>query len=402
MKQLFIFLAIGLFCPAFGAEPAAVPSASAEKSAAIADASYSAPARASIAKAAAYLAKHQKPKGNFSNPRFPGLSGLALWALIGSNDKQYDPVIEKGIDYLLSTVQKDGGIYCPVPGREGGGLSTYNTAVCLTALSFVKGRDLTRFILDARTFLADSQLSGDDSFSGGFGYDKSNPNRYADLMNTHFVMEAMRRTEKYEDKRPAGEKKADLDWDAALAFAERLQNDADAGESAGGFSYSPADAKAGTETVQSKDDGQQAEDGGSLEKGKEKIIMRSYGSITYAGLLALVYCKLDRTDSRVRSALDWASKHWTLEENPGVGDQGLYFFYDVIGRSISVSGIDFIERPENASAVDWRSELVNKLISLQRENGSYQNSNSRFWENDPILSTAYSAIALEFAIRQLQ
>ena len=36
MKQLFIFLAIGLFCPAFGAEPAAVPSASAEKVATVA------------------------------------------------------------------------------------------------------------------------------------------------------------------------------------------------------------------------------------------------------------------------------------------------------------------------------------------------------------------------------
>ncbi|MGN0843849.1 MAG: hypothetical protein ACI4QT_01360 [Kiritimatiellia bacterium] len=402
MKNLFLVLAVGLVYSAFGAEPAAVPSTPAKDTAAIVGASYTASAQASIAKAAAYLAQHQKSKGNFSNPRFPGLSGLALWALIGANDKQYEPVIEKGVDYLLSTVQKDGGIYCPVPGREGGGLSTYNTAVCLTALSFVKGRDLTRVILDARTFLAGSQLSGDDSFSGGFGYDKASPNRYADLMNTHFVMEAMRRTEKYEDKRPVSEKKADLDWDAALAFVERLQNDEDAGDSAGGLSYSPADAKAGTETVQTKADGQTENDGTALEQGKEKVIMRSYGSITYAGLLALVYCKLDRTDSRVRSALDWASKHWTLEENPGVGDQGLYFFYDVIGRSLSVSGIECIERSANEPSIDWRAELVKKLVSLQRENGSYQNSNSRFWENDPILSTAYSAIALEFAIRQLQ
>ena len=384
-------------CTVWAADPAAVPASQAETDAAktaleATGASYLGEARASLSKAAAYLASQQKPKGNFSNPKFPGLSGLAVWALVAAKDPKYDAEIQKGVDYLLSCVQEDGGIYCPVPGRAGGGLSTYNTAVCLTALSFAPREDMTRVILNARSFLADSQLSGDDAFSGGFGYDKAAPNRYADLMNTHFVMEAMRRTQQYEDLRPAGEKKADLDWEAALAFAERLQNDEDAGDSAGGFSYSPADAKAGTETVKTDD--------GKAPEGK--VIMRSYGSITYAGLLALVYCNLDRTDSRVRSALDWASKHWTLEENPGVGDQGLYFFYDIIGRSLSVAGLDAIPQAGGKPDVDWRAELVAKLVSLQRENGSYQNRNSRFWENDPVLSTAYSAIALGFAINNVR
>ena len=156
--------------------------------------------------------------------------------------------------------------------------------------------------------------------------------------------------------------------------------------------HGAADAKAGTETVKTDD--------GKAPEGK--VIMRSYGSITYAGLLALVYCNLDRTDSRVRSALDWASKHWTLEENPGVGDQGLYFFYDIIGRSLSVAGLDVIPQAGGKPDVDWRAELVAKLVSLQRENGSYQNRNSRFWENDPVLSTAYSAIALGFAINNVR
>jgi squalene-hopene/tetraprenyl-beta-curcumene cyclase len=317
-------------------------------------------------------------------------SAVALWALVGADDPAYAPAIAKASDWLLSRAQPDGGIYQPVPGRAGGGLSTYNTALALSALSFTRRTDETfvAAILKARSFLAESQLEGDDQFAGGFGYDKSAPHRYADLNNTAFVLEAMRRTQNYEDMRPAGEKKADLDWEAALAFAETLHNGPGAGDSAGGFAYSPADAKAGT------------------EKGSDgKVILRSYGSITYSGLLSLVYCRLDRADARVQSTLDWASRHWTVDENPGVGDQGLYFFYDIISRALSVAGLDSIPRSGEAAGgapVDWRAELVAKLVSLQRDDGSFVNANGRFWENDPVLATSYSAVSLAFAIGNLR
>jgi squalene-hopene/tetraprenyl-beta-curcumene cyclase len=126
--------------------------------------------------------------------------------------------------------------------------------------------------------------------------------------------------------------------------------------------------------------------------------MRSYGSITYAGLLALVYCELEPTDPRVRSTLDWASRHWTLEENPGVGDQGLYFFYNVIGRSLTAAGIKEIPvAGEEGKAINWSDELIKKVSSLQKENGIWVNKNGRFWENDPVLSTSYSILSLTFS-----
>jgi squalene-hopene/tetraprenyl-beta-curcumene cyclase len=366
------------------AAPAAAPEAAAAK-AALAEAAPTADAKASLAKAAAWLAAQQKEDGSFSDPKFPGLSAIALWALVGADDPAYAPAIAKATDYILSCAQPDGGIYRPVPGRAGGGLSTYNTALALSALSFTRRSDepFVAVVLKARSFLAGSQLEGDDQFAGGFGYDKSAPHRYADLNNTAFVLEAMARTRSYEDLRPAGEKKADIDWDAALAYAESLHNGPNAGENAGGFAYSHADAKAGTE----KD-----ADG--------KVILRSYGSITYSGLLALVYCRLDRADARVQSALDWASRHWTVDENPGVGDQGLYFFYDIISRALTVAGLDSIPRSGEAAGgapIDWRAELVAKVVSLQREDGSWVNANGRFWENDPVLATSYSAISLAFA-----
>ena len=373
------------------AEEAAAPGSEEDAAAvraAVAGTSAEDAAGASIARAAAYLVAQQAPDGSFSKPKFPGLTAISLWALIGAGDSVYDAAIARATDFILSCAQPDGGIYQPVPGRAGGGLSTYNTALCLSALSYVKRSDeaFVSAILKARTFLAESQLEGDDQFSGGFGYDKSAPHRYADLNNTAYVIEAMRLTERFEDLRPAGEARADLDWEAALRFAESLHNGPDAGDSAGGFAYSPADAKAGTEAGESG-----------------KVVLRSYGSITYSGLLALVYCKLDRTDPRVRSTLDWASKHWTVEENPGVGDQGLYFFYDVISRALTVSGVDRIP-PAAADGpdVDWRDELVAKVVSLQRPDGSFVNRNGRFWENDPVLATGYSALTLAFATGQLR
>jgi squalene-hopene/tetraprenyl-beta-curcumene cyclase len=212
-------------------------------------------------------------------------------------------------------------------------------------------------------------------------------------MNTHFVMEAMRRSQSYEDMRPAGQAKADINWSAALEFAERLHNDENAGDSAGGFAYSPADAKAGME----KADGKKPT-ATEAKPSKEKIVMRSYGSITYAGLLALVYCELEPTDPRVRSTLDWASRHWTLEENPGVGDQGLYFFYNVIGRSLTAAGIKEIPvAGEDGKTINWSDELIKKVSSLQKENGIWVNKNGRFWENDPVLSTSYSILSLTFS-----
>lgn len=347
-------------------------------------------ADAAIRAGVAWLAARQTDDGAFSNPQFPGLSGLALWAIAASGDASYANVVKKGSDYMLSKVQPDGGIYTPIPGRKGGGLGTYNTAICLTALAATGRDDITEVILNARTYLAESQHLGDDVFKGGFGYDKQNERPYADLMNTHFVLEAMRRTQAYEDRRPAGQKRADLNWQAALEFAERLHNGPDTGDSAGGFAYSPGDAKAGTERIPAKTNAPGA------ANTNEIVVLRSYGSITYAGLLSLVYCDVDRTDPRVQSALHWASRHWTLEENPGMQDQGLYFFYNVIARSLSAAGLDTIPR-EQGDPIQWAKELVAKVVSIRQDDGSWVNRNGRFWENDPVLATAYSVLALEFA-----
>lgn len=344
-------------------------------------------AAAPAAKGLAWLAARQNENGSFSQAQFPALTGLALWALT-SDAATYAPQIGKAAAFLLSCARPDGGIYHEIPDRKGGGLATYNTAICLSALHATGREDVTPVLLAARAFLASAQETTDPTFKGGFGYDRTNERPYADLMNTHFVLEAMRRTQNVEDRRPAGAARADINWDAALAFVEGLQNKTDSGTgNAGGFFYTHNDPKAGSDTVEVE----------TAAGKEERVVLRSYGSMTYAGLLALAHCRLTREDPRVVSALDWASKHWTLDENPGMGDQGLYFFYNVVGRSLRASGVHRIARPAAQDAVDWRAALIAKLASLQQADGSWVNANGRFWENDPVLATSFALIALQSA-----
>jgi len=246
-----------------------------------------------------------------------------------------------------------------------------------------------RIIQKGRSYLAATQLTGDDEHAGGFGYDKGG-RRHTDLTNTGMAIDAMRRTQSVEDLRPSGEKRAELNWDAALKYVSNMQQKE--GEDAGGFlyvkSFSMAPAKEGEEKPRpaEKQDGSE----------RARPPLSSYGSITYVGLLSMMYTQLAPNDPRVRSALDYCTKHWTVDENPGQGAQGLYFYYNILTRALCASNIDVIPQQEGVP-IAWREALLRKVISLQKPDGSWVNENNRWWENDPVLATSYSLLALEFA-----
>ncbi|MFM8475016.1 MAG: hypothetical protein ACKOEO_04380, partial [Planctomycetaceae bacterium] len=84
---------------------------------------------------------------------------------------------------------------------------------------------------------------------------------------------------------------------------------------------------------------------------------------------------------------------YTLTENPGMGQQGLYYYYQTFAKTMSVIGSDQFQdaagQPHN-----WRQELTEKLKSLQQPNGSWVNEADRWYEGDPNLVTAYCLIAL--------
>jgi squalene-hopene/tetraprenyl-beta-curcumene cyclase len=329
-----------------------------------------------------WFAANQKENGSWSNESYPALTALPTWAFARSKHKSASIVLPKSVSFLKSCIQDDGGIYTKIPGRKGGGLANYNTAICMTALHGTGDKSMTRTIQNARTFIAGGQHRGDDVYKGGFGYDKNNNRAYADLMNTLYAAEAMRFTQDVEDLRPASENSAKIHWKEISEFVTKMQNKPEAGASQeGGFFYKPDESKAGTTTNKNG-----------------VVVLRSYGSMTYAGLLALIYADVDRDDPRIRSAFDWSSKNWTLEENPGMGPQGLFFFYNIISRSLSAYGAELIQKPDG-TYINWRKELARKIISSQtiepNGHGYWINKEGRFWERDPTLVTAYSILALE-------
>lgn len=338
-------------------------------------------ARAAILRGVEWLQQNQGTNGAWSNAKFPALTALPLWAICASGETNRRAVVDHAVAYILRCVQTNGGIYVDAPGQKGGGLPNYNTAICMTALHATGRRDLAPVVLNARTYVAQSQHFGDDVYSGGFGYDRSTGRAYTDLDNTFYALEAMRLTQSAEDLRPSSQKRADVNWTAALNYVSKLQNPAAAGTNdAGGFAYSPDDPKAGLVT-----------------NAEGRVFLRSFGSITYVGLLSMIYADVTRADPRVTSAVDFAARHWTLDENPGMGLQGLYFYFNVMGRALDTAGFNAVPRKTGGGEIAWRRELAAKLAALQRPDGSWCNANNRFWEGDPVLATAYAVLALEYA-----
>jgi squalene-hopene/tetraprenyl-beta-curcumene cyclase len=342
-----------------------------------------------------WMMAQQKPGGFWSSPEWPALTGFGLWALSLNEGTRTSESAENAITYLKSVTQENGGIYVePKIEFKGGGKSNYNTAICMVALHLTGREDLRPIVLKARSFVAAGQHLGGDVYRGGFGYDRDTKRAYTDLSNTYIALEGLALTEDAEDFRTQGER-AEIDKQAAEEFVSRIQNrkesnDADwvsdAPEDKGGFAYHPEESKAGM-----------------IESDDGTVYFRSFGSMTYAGLLSLIYADVDRSDPRVKSAIDWAVKHWSLEENPGMEKQGLYYFYNVLSKALAVYGQNPLPR-EEGDAINWRQELVKKLVSLQKidedGNGYWVNEENRFWEGDPVLVTGYTLIALQVALQE--
>lgn len=248
----------------------------------------------------------------------------------------------------------------------------------------------------ARAFLIRSQNDFgepgklDTPLDGGVGY--GDHTRHADLNNTLTALEALRATDHLTRDRGtrAG---AELNWDAAIQFIQNCQNlpthnrqawVSDDPDDLGGFVYYPGHSMAG----------------GRTNNVNGRVALRSYGSISYAGLLSYVYARLDRSDPRVKGVIDWLRLHYTLEENPGMGQQGLYYYFQLMTKALQAAGIDTLEL-NNGRRAEWRRELALRLLNLQSSDGIWSNPNNRWWENDPNLVTAYALISLEILWRGL-
>src|SRR5262249_26768879 len=146
----------------------------------------------------------------------------------------------------------------------------------------------------------------------------------------------------------------------------------------GGFIYTAAN---GGSSVAGK-----ADDGG----------LRSYASMTYAGLKSMIHAGLTRDDPRVKAAFDYITRHYNLGENPGLGQSGLYYYYHTFARAMALVDEPTIVDSSGRSH-DWRAELTAALASRQGPNGGWANPSDRFMEGDPNVVTAYALLALSYA-----
>jgi len=378
-------------------------------------------ARQMIEKSIEYLRTQQdEATGGWSvpqtGPNIPAITGLVLnGMLMEASIDHNDPTVAKALQYIYSFQQEDGGIYDVI-------LANYNTSIVVSALSRVNTAEAGEALEKAVPFLKriqwseDALVGRDDTatvdeshpFYGGVGY--GNHGR-PDNSNLTWMLQALH---------DAGVDCEDPAFQRAVKFLQRTQmihKDKDGnvindmpyaeGSQQGGFIYATSPNADNIGVGESKA-GMIEE---TLSDGTVASRLRAYGSMTYAGFKSYIYAELDRDDPRVQAAYNWLRRNYTLDENPGIGLDGYYYYLITMGRAMDAWGLPTIEvivdtkSPDNAHSTEksietrnWANDLIAKLAEFQNEDGSFRSLDDRWMENNPVLITAYSLLALQHAI----
>ena len=109
----------------------------------------------------------------------------------------------------------------------------------------------------------------------------------------------------------------------------------------------------------------------------------------------MIYAGVKADDPRVKAAVKWISKHYDLSSNPGMGQAGLYYYYQTAAKALDASGLKEIADAQGKSH-DWRRDLRAEILKRQRPDGSWVNENSRWMEGIPSLTTGYALLALSY------
>ena len=327
-----------------------------------------------VAKAMNYLAtKGRSADGSYSSFSGPAVTAMVTTGLLRHGRSVNEPLVAESLKYLEKFIQPDGGIYQP-----GSNYKNYET--CLAILCFTEANRDKRyaavlgkadaFVKEGQWDEGDGQKPSDTAY-GGTGYGRS---KRPDLSNTSFFIDALKATETPENSESIQK---------AILFISRCQNlesehnttEFAAKIADGGFYYTPA---AGGASMAGK-----TENGG----------LRSYGSMTYAGLKSMIYAGVNADDPRVKAAIQWLRKNYDVQSNPGMGDAGIYYYFHTFAKALDAMKLDEFE-DASGKKHDWRAELVRELSKRQREDGSWINLNDRWMEGDANLVTGYVLLTL--------
>lgn len=353
-------------------------------------------AKGAIARGLAALVERQQDSGLWmsgataptsQSPERRGPVGVAVSAMCvralaqSSDDLAYDEARRRGLAAIIGRREADGSF-------GGGPLANYVTSVVVSSLAAEQDPRLRPLVDGGVRWLQGNQweqgegVGPEGDWFGGAGYGRSGR---PDLSNTQLMLDAL-----YD----AGLSPDEPAFQRALAFASRAQNlkrtngAAWAGDD-GGFVYTPAN---GGESMASEAAGEGRR--GELLPDDAPRSLRSYGSMSYAGFKTLLYAGLSVDDVRVRAVFDWVRRHMTFDENPGMGQQGLYYYYLAAARCLRIAQQDEIETPDGET-IDWRLALSTAIIERQNEDGTWRNDAERWLEGEEVLCTAYAVLALQ-------
>lgn len=329
-----------------------------------------------VERAIAFLATAQTEDGSFSTHAGPGVTALVATGLMRNGRSPQDPLVAKSLAFLEQQVRDDGGIY-----QLGTRYRNYET--CLGVLCFQqanRGGKYDKVLRRAEAFLKDLQWDESEGYDrastnyGGAGYGK---HKRPDMSNTNMLSDALKALGRGPED-PAVQK--------MLVFVSRCQNLESeyndtkfaAANPDGGFYYTIAA-------------------GGSSQAGKTAAGgLRSYGSMTYAGLKSMIYAGVGRNDPRIQAAYRWVQKHYTVRKNPGMGDSGLYYYYHTFAKALDAMSPEGVVVDDQGVAHHWRQDLIDELAARQLKNGSWVNHNDRWLEGDPNLVTGYVLLTLSY------
>jgi squalene-hopene/tetraprenyl-beta-curcumene cyclase len=311
-----------------------------------------------------YLRQTQQADGSWQH--HPGLTAVVATGFLlypGGMPATHRAAIDKALDFVVSFAKADGGIYQ----RD---TPNYNTAVAIMAL-VASGKPGYRPLIDrAQAFLTKFQVDEEegyskaDKFYGGVGY---GADLRPDLANLQFALQALKASGLAADHAA---------WGKAITFLERTQNRSESNDQAwagndGGFVYYPGFSYAG-ET-------------------------HSYGSMTLAGVLSFSYANVDKQDPRVQDALRWIRRHYSVDENPGLHNKMLYYYYMVFAKALYIYNEPMIVDADGVTH-NWRRDLGLKLVDLQYPEGYWVNDDPSWWMDNKDLVTAFTAIALDYLL----
>ena len=319
--------------------------------------------------------KGQAADGSFTKQVGIGITALAATAMLRHGRSPEDPSVAKALKYLVDNVQPTGGIHA-----ANGRLKTYETCVAVLCFSEAnRGGKYDELIKKADAFIkkipfdAEEGNSPEDFQFGGAGYGgQGRP----DLSNTAYLIEALK---------AAGASADDPAIKNALIFVSRCQNLESphnttpfaAKVNDGGFYYTP---------IAGNDDA--TTDNGGL---------RSYGAMSYAGLKSMAFAGVKPDDPRVQAVRKWVAKNYDVKTHPGQGDAGLFYYYNTFAKALEANGEAEIEGADGKKH-NWRQDLVNELARRQKDDGSWANTNQRWFESDPNLSTSFALLALSYCV----